>query len=1025
MKLKQTQSWNSCSRKQHKIVRQLVLAASVGSAVIAAPQVARAAYIENPAAPNYTASGTETTSQWLNKDNAHVTTAPGFSVDLTPSASGDAVSITGYGALVYEDANGSPLTSITGAGLNVNSYGNDGLGTDGSVSIVTNGVITGSVGIKATNAGSGAVSVTASGNVNANGSSGSGIQASNGASGSSLTVNATNADHANVVTSSQWYGVSTNNNGSGNSTITVDNVTAYQTGIYAQASGSGALSVTSYGNVTSDSGDGIAARINSASNTNTLTIVANNVTGGNNGAIAAVNNGSGSTNITVNGDITGKTRAGIRGTNQGGILTITANDASKLIKGKTYGIESTNTAGSIVINVKSDVIGTDSYGISAGVGNSTTVVNGTNISITAVNVKGQHNAIYTNNRGNGSTEITTSGIVESIAGSGIGANNLALHNSNDLIVNVQQNSDVSGAKYGIVARNVSDDSDSSIIINNAGRVFGGIAGIQATSDNGSAIGITNTGTVFNSAQTLGSLAIQTSGGPVTITNDLVVLGAVNLGASAEGNQFINNFVWDTGGSVNNLDAGGVNGGTITNTGSIMAADFSGGGAVNTYFNGVAVADNAGRIVMQNNIAGDEAVFRNHGNGEYQSNGGMLEIDANFAAGNQKSDVLGVDNASLTGGATTVVINALDDLGAPTNGDGILVVDVNGTSANNAFVLGTSLQAGLFSYDLNQVNNQSWFLQSEATPEAVAAGVLPILGSRAALSSLSNLHDRQRDTKVLSNEQHAGKGVWARVYGQSNEFHSNDDYNFGFDTNLWGAQAGLDLLAKSDGTGNRKYAGLYVAYATSSGDALDGSNKVASLDLDATTLGAYYTKYSAAGWYLDAVAQYSFLSGINAKTASDGISPDGSSYALSLEAGQQFKPQSSIIREVQAQLIYQHTSMDDVTLSDGTQIGLSNLNAVTGRFGVRLYQNPKSGKKFLPWVRANIWHTFANDSQISSLGSSISTPIGGTSGELQAGFTMGPGDTGKWNLYASAGYLFDLGGAEYSGWKGTLGVRKGW
>jgi len=203
-------------------------------------------------------------------------------------------------------------------------------------------------------------------------------------------------------------------------------------------------------------------------------------------------------------------------------------------------------------------------------------------------------------------------------------------------------------------------------------------------------------------------------------------------------------------------------------------------------------------------------------------------------------------------------------------------------------------------------------------------------------------------------------------------------------------------------------------------------KVADLDLNATTLGAYYTKYSASNWYLDLVAQYSHLGGVKAKTATDEIKPGGNSYALSLEVGQQFNPDGHIIREVQAQLIDQYTDVDDLTLSDGTQLAVSSTNAVTGRLGVRLYGNPREdGKSFLPWLRANIWHTFATSSKVSSLGNTLNTPIGGTSGELELGFSKGHAESGGWGFYGSAGYLFDISGAEYSGWKGTLGLRKGW
>src|SRR5690606_11878317 len=163
---------------------------------------------------------------------------------------------------------------------------------------------------------------------------------------------------------------------------------------------------------------------------------------------------------------------------------------------------------------------------------------------------------------------------------------------------------------------------------------------------------------------------------------------------------------------------------------------------------------------------------------------------------------------------------------------------------------------------DQETIDDWFLRSEEVrDETPTVNTLSILGSRVGLASLSNLHDRERDVKVLSSAQTARKGVWGRIFGQNNKFQSTDSERSGFDSTLWGAQAGIDLYAKQKENGQRKYAGLYVAYATSSGDALRGGDKIADMDLDATTIGAYYTKYHQSGWYLDLVGQYSWLNGI--------------------------------------------------------------------------------------------------------------------------------------------------------------------
>jgi outer membrane autotransporter protein len=278
----------------------------------------------------------------------------------------------------------------------------------------------------------------------------------------------------------------------------------------------------------------------------------------------------------------------------------------------------------------------------------------------------------------------------------------------------------------------------------------------------------------------------------------------------------------------------------------------------------------------------------------------------------------------------------------------------------------------------------------------------------------------------SQQYPALKGVWARLLGQNLKFQSHDGAGSGFDGNIWGLQAGLDFYAKVKDNGSRQFAGAYLANASSSGDVLSNAGKVGSLDLDATSLGLYYTNYSPEGWYLDGIAQYSWLRNIKARTGNETIEPSGSSYTLSLEAGKQLYRDKSVILEPQAQLIYSHNSLDDVTLSDDTVIHINNLNAVTGRFGARIFPNPNRGSNILPWAKANIWHTFTDNSTIGSSGVELQTPINGTVGELAAGFSTRPGNNGRgWSFNASLGYLFNLGGADYSGLEGSLGIRKNW
>jgi len=1063
--------------RRNKHLRQLLITAVLGGVFIARPQIARAA--EHPV------SGSQTNPVTITEDDVSVVTSDTDPFSVTAS-SGDALTISGSGNISYIDTDSASLIA-TGTALSIASTGDNGA-TPGSVTVNTDGTISGGhTGINVLNYSSGATSITTTGDVTGTANAGisannffgttdltihannviGGITATNSGSGTtqitatgdvegatgiyvdtfgdatSLTIQANNitgdwginaknggAGFTDITTSGDVTGTggfgiyALNYSNATSLTIDAKNVTGNSDGIYVENSGSGATSIT-----TTTTGDvegitGIGINVTNDASATDLIIKANNVQGGNYG-IHATNQGSGVTSITTTGDVKGTNYEGIYVINHTTTtgLTIEANN----VEGNIQGINVSNQGSGDTSVTAGNVTGTTSNGIY--VFNNNTA---NDLTINVKDIKGSSDGVLTTNMGNGATNITTRDVTAT-NGNGIDAANGAT--TTDLIINVNN---VTSGYSGIFASNYGSGVTG---ISTSGEVKGFNNAIEVNAAGATSLTINDNSSVHNSSGSSSASAISitgVSGQTSDILNNGIIQG--NILTGAENNTFTNNFLWDNIGGNSNFGDGTD---TFTNN---MVWDSTGGttdfGADDDVFNnkgtfwaagpsftsvtnvsGIESVNNSGVIAMQNSQVGDETTFTNGGSGIFHVNGGLLTVDTDIATA--QSDVLHVDNATTdSNGPTGVVVNVMNGLGLPTSGDGIEVVDVSGDSSHDAFVLNTPLNSGVYSYGLRQgvEDTQSWFIQSDIRNEAVVVGVLPILGSRTALSTLSNLHDRQRDVKVLSDSQDSGKGVWGRIIGQGNNFNANE---FGFDTNLWGAQAGIDLMASSDGTDNRKYAGLYVSYASASGDALHHGDKVGSVDLDATTLGAYYTKYSSEGWYLDAVAQYSWLCGIKAKTTTDEIKPGGSSYALSLEAGRQFNPESSILREVQAQLIYQNTSIDDVTLVDDTSLNISGLSAVTGRFGLRLYQNPQIGKKFLPWVRANLWHTFSKDSTYSSLGTSISTPIGGTSGELQAGFTMAPGEGGSWNLYASAGYLFDLGGAEYSGWKGTLGVRKGW
>ena len=224
---------------------------------------------------NFECSGANLTTQTVNAANANVTTLAGFSV-ITGSAT--ALTITGDGALSYTDPNASTLTAAT-TGLLIGSLAT---GTD-SVTVNTNGAVTGGTrGIQARNYGSGALSITANGDVTSGGFAG--IDAQNGSSFSPSGTDLTITTGAGTTVAGGFFGVRASNYGSGALAIAVNgDVTGTVTGITALNYGT-SLTVTTAAGTTISGGDI---------------------------GLSAINYGSGGLTITVNGDVIGTARDGI------------------------------------------------------------------------------------------------------------------------------------------------------------------------------------------------------------------------------------------------------------------------------------------------------------------------------------------------------------------------------------------------------------------------------------------------------------------------------------------------------------------------------------------------------------------------------------------------------------------------------------------------------------------------------------------------------------------------------------------
>jgi len=519
-------------------------------------------------APNYQCSGVNVTTQTITANNASVSTALGFSVN-TPT--GNAITITGDGALSYTDTNASPLTAAAGTALQVNS-GGDFSGTPGSITINTNGVLSGSGdshnGIAAYNSGTGAINVTANGNVTGNliGANGFGIIAVNSGLGTGTDVTVTTG--AGTTVRGATDSISASNYGTGVLTITTNgNVTSGNVGINAvnygtnlsvttaagttvsgaafginannQSGSTGALTITANGNVTGATANGIYAR-NLGTALSVTTGAGTTVSGGYNGIAAINRNGStGAVTVTANGNVTGTAGSGISAQNRTGTDLSVTTAAGTTVSGVNAGIVATNQNGSTTITANGNVTGTANSGINA-------ANYGTNLTVTTgagTTVSGAIFGIIASNQ-NGSTgavTITANGSVTGTNGNGIDArNNLGT----DLTVTTGAGTTVSGGTNGIYAGN------------------GGSGAIAIT--------IAATSTVSGSS----GFGIQAFGSPATVA----VAGTVNGGAGGairfdQAGGFANRLDLVTGAVIN----GNVLGGNGTDT---LGLSGSGSGSFN-------------------------------------------------------------------------------------------------------------------------------------------------------------------------------------------------------------------------------------------------------------------------------------------------------------------------------------------------------------------------------------------------------------------------------------------------------------
>lgn len=735
------------------------------------------------------------------------------------------------------------------------------------------------------------------------------------------------------------------------------------------------------------------------------------------------------------------TQAGSTLNFNGGVLTIT--DAQRQVSDPSGGAVANNTlfgAGHLMINP------------------SVLPVDGTQLGFTGtVSVSG------------GSTVIlnTASALDNAVGDAGVADVGINLATASDTLIFGDLSQHSSSAITGVAS------GETKVAISGAGQVqvVDGI-GVTLTGENsysgGTTIGALSTlelgngglsGSIAGDVLNDGTLAFNRSN-TLSFTGAISGTGALmQVGTGTTTLSGLNTYSGDTrvmsgtlkAGAVDTLSANSLV--TVANGGTLELAGFN---------QTVSGLENAG--VVQIGAGTQPGTVLTVTNG-YVSNGGSLLINTVLGESSSASDMLVAGTVTVgAGGATRVFVNNVDGLGALTTGNGIEVVHVNGgaaASAVGAFTLGAQVKAGAYEYTLyrNGINTAdgNWYLrsayESPVGPADPYRAEVPVdmtsfaLASRFGLAMLGTCDDRSGSyvgsKMAYCRDGMADSGMWGRLFGETGDVGFGglgingrvkrfEEHGPSYDYDLGGFQAGMDLYRGERGNGSRNIAGLYVGAGRASGTVdRAGGGRAGKVDMDGYSLGAYWTHLDTLGWYVDAVAQVTRYSGIEARSI-DGqtLKSNGWGFAGSLEAGYSIALTEGWTLTPQAQLVYQHLSLDGGHDSYGT-IDYRGSDAYYGRVGAKVSTDwaLEDGRSVTTFARANVWHDFG--AQATTVFNTfdglypvaLKTDLGGTWGQIGLGISGELSE--RVSLFGGADYNFAIGSGKGSSIGGHVGIRVRW
>ncbi|AZS51161.1 autotransporter outer membrane beta-barrel domain-containing protein [Entomomonas moraniae] len=698
------------------------------------------------------------------------------------------------------------------------------------------------------------------------------------------------------------------------------------------------------------------------------------------------------------------------------------------------------------------------YGINTlGTGNQT-ITNTANISVESsnpsVNSSNQAIGIFAQSTSNtGDITITTGGDI-TVRGNGV-TKGISASSQGNSTINVSSQIDA-GNINGIGIASTTTTGENTINLSSQAKVMGGndasSAGIFMKSTSGKQQIVLAQGSELSSLNDM-AISGQNSTGNTTVNNNGRIIGRANLSGN---NVVFNN---QTAGilDLKNFSSGsksdiiytiGTSGGVINNAGLIKFADENfDGTTTNAIFN-VATLTNSGIIDLTgknptgaNNLVGDTFTI----NGNYVSDGGSIYLntlldDASSNGGQGTSDLIIVNgNVTTSSGATNLYITptaSTANLGQLTTGNGIKVVEVQGTSSSDAFQLGRPVVAGAYEYTLGQgQSDDSWYLSSYYKGNAGGNGIIqynPAIGAYLANQTAAvqmfqqTLFDRLISSSDGKNNDASKSLFWMRtkmthgsydsVHGQLNNRNRSYSLQMGGDLNVWALDNGgyfhLGMMAgygdakntnKSDSTGT-KTDGKVKGYTT-------GVYGTYFANQD-TNLGLYVDLWSQMGWYRNEISG----------EAQQGTKKYNSTvWSNSVELGYGIPLTESgdyqWLATPQAQFTYNHYDADNQHDKNNLSITNNNASGLDTRLGVRFHARGIQKDLIEPFIEVNWLDTTAKN-ELDFNGKSYKD--GFAKDRLEAKIGLQGNINKQWSVSAQMGGQW--GNNSFSNYQGQLNVN---